>query len=144
LSGRRRLAAALEAAEHEDGRPFLGEVEARFDRPHELDELVVDDADDLLAGVESAQDLLADRPLGDPFDEGVGDRVVDVGAEQGLADFLAALADAGLGNPAAAAQLLERFPQASLNALEHYRLAIRPRVRRRIVASAAFGSIREL
>src|SRR5215470_19398326 len=98
-----------------------------------MDQLVIDYADDLFAGVEGAQDLLADGALGDALDEGVGDRVIDVGVEQGLADFLEALADVGLGDSAAAAQLLERFAQASLNALEHARLAIQPRNRWRLL-----------
>ena len=65
LAGRGRLALALQAAEHEDGRPILGEGDVRIDRPHQLDQFVVDDLDDLLAGVEGAQHFLADGALRD-------------------------------------------------------------------------------
>ena len=53
-----------------------------IDRPHEVDQLVVDDLDDLLAGIEGAQDVLAERFLGDALDEVVGDGEIDVGVEQ--------------------------------------------------------------
>ena len=75
--------------------------------------------DDLLAGVERAEDFLADGLLGDALDERVDDVEVDVGFEQGLADLAQAFADVGLGEPAAAAQLLERVAEALLNAFEH-------------------------
>ena len=41
-----------------------------IDRPHQLDQFVVDDLDDLFAGVERAEDFLADGLLGDAGDEG--------------------------------------------------------------------------
>jgi hypothetical protein len=50
LAGGRRLTGALEAAHHDDAGPILGEVEAVVHRAHEGDQLIVDDADDLLAG----------------------------------------------------------------------------------------------
>jgi len=49
-------------------------------RTHQVDELLVDDADDLLARPQRLQDLLSDRLLGDAFDELLGDLVVDVGS----------------------------------------------------------------
>ena len=57
--------------------------------------------------------------LGDALDEVVGDVEVDVGFEQGRADLRAGLPDVGLGDPAAAAQLLERVAQTALYAFEH-------------------------
>ena len=63
LGGGGRLALALEAAQHEDGGAVLGEADAGIDRPHEGDEFVVDDLDDLLAGVDGAQHGLADGAL---------------------------------------------------------------------------------
>src|SRR5262245_28445008 len=89
------------------------------DRPHQLDELVVDDADDLLAGIERAENFLAEGPFGDPLDEVVSDGEIDVGFEQGLAYLSHTVADVGLSDPAASAQLLERFAQTALNAFEH-------------------------
>ena len=119
LAGRGRFALTLQTAEHEDGRPILGEVEAGIDRPHEGDQLVVDDLEDLLAGIEGAQHFLADGALGDALDEIVGDGVVDVGVEQGLADFLHGLADVGFRDASAAAQLLQGFAEIALNAFKH-------------------------
>ncbi len=53
------------------------------------------------------------------LDEVAGDGEVDVGVEQGLADLLHGLADVGLGDAAAAAQLLERFAETALDAFKH-------------------------
>lgn len=54
------------------------------DRSHQVDELSVDDADDLLAGVERVENLLAHRINGDAVDEVLDDRIADVGLEQRL------------------------------------------------------------
>ena len=83
LAGRGGLTLALEAAEHQDGRPVLGEGDIRIDRSHQLNKFVVDNFDDLLAGVEGAEHLLADGSLRDLGDEVLGDGVVDVGFEEG-------------------------------------------------------------
>ena len=83
LAGRRGLAATLQPAQHDDRGPVLGEADVVIDRPHQGDQFVVDDADDLLAGVEGAENLLAERLLGDALDKVVGDREIDVGVEQG-------------------------------------------------------------
>ena len=66
LAGGGRFAGALQAAHHQHGdvvRAF--EVERVVDRAHQVDELLVDDADDLLARVERLEHLLADGLLGD-------------------------------------------------------------------------------
>ena len=88
-------------------------------RAHQVDEFVVDDAHDLLAGVQRAEHGLADGPLGDALNEVVGDGEVDVGVQQGAADFLQTVANIGFGQAAAAAQLLQRLAEAFLDALEH-------------------------
>ena len=66
LAGGGRFAGALQAAHHEHG-DFVRalEVERVVDRAHQVDELLVDDADDLLARVEGLEHLLADGLLGD-------------------------------------------------------------------------------
>ena len=120
LAGRGRLALALQAAEHDDGRPVLGEADIGVGRPHQGDQLVVNDLDDLLAGVEGAEDSRSERFFRDLGDEVVGDGVVDVGVEQRAADLDHRLADVGLGDAATATELLERLRQASLDALEHH------------------------
>src|SRR5262249_15058127 len=85
----------------------------------EGDEFVVNDLDDLLAGVEGAEDFLADGAFGDALDESVGDGEVHVGIEQRAADLLHALADVGFGDAPAAAQLLQPFAQGFLDAFKH-------------------------
>ena len=54
----------------------------------EIDELVVDDFDDLLAGADALEDLLAQAFFFDAGDEFAGDFEVDIGAEEGGAHFL--------------------------------------------------------
>ena len=93
---------------------FRRETDSGIDRPHERDEFVVDDLDDLLAGVDGAQDGLTDGALGDARDEGLDDLEVHVGVEQRLADLLEALLDVRLGDATTTAQLLERIAQTSL------------------------------
>ena len=99
--------------------PILGERDVRIDRPHELNEFVVDDLDDLLAGVEGAQHFLADGALRDLGDEVLGDGEVDVGFQQGLAHFLHGFTDVGFRDAAAAAQLFQSLGEAALDAFKH-------------------------
>ena len=57
-----RLAGALQPAEHQDrGAGF--EMERMVHRPHQVDQLPMDDADDVLVRIERLEDLLADLPL---------------------------------------------------------------------------------
>jgi hypothetical protein len=78
----------------------------------------------LFAGVDRAQDLVAERLLGDALDEIIGDIEIDVALEQGLANLVHAFANICLGNATAAAQVLERFAQAALKSFEHNRLSV--------------------
>ena len=52
LAGQRRLAGALQAGEHDHRRRVLGEAQPPGLAAEDLDELLVDDLDDLLRGVE--------------------------------------------------------------------------------------------
>ena len=66
LAGGGRLARALEADEHQDGRPACSNrIERVAIAAHQLDQLVVDDLDDLLAGPDALSTLGADRLLAD-------------------------------------------------------------------------------
>ncbi len=58
-----------------------------IDRAHQVDQLAVNDADDLLGGIERLENLLADGFLGHAVDELPDDRVADVGFEQRLLDL---------------------------------------------------------
>ena len=61
------FARPLQAAHHDDRRPRRDEVDVRIHRPHQVDQLVVDDLDHQLARLKALDDLLA---------EGFGDDVI--------------------------------------------------------------------
>ena len=60
-----RLARALQAAEHQH-RHFAAEVQRMVDRPHQVDQFLMDDADQLLGRVERFEHRLADGLLARP------------------------------------------------------------------------------
>ena len=91
----------------------------RSPRREQLDELVVDDLHDLLAGGEAAQDLRADGLLADPPDDVLDDLEVDVGLEQGQPDLARGGIDVRLADPAAAGQVGERLAQSIAEVVEH-------------------------
>ena len=107
LGGQRRLAGALEAGQHDDGRAGLGVAQPAGLAAEDRDELVVDDLDDLLGGVQRTADLLAAGPLLDRGDELLDHGQRDVGLEQRDADLARGGVDVGLGEPALAAEVLE-------------------------------------
>ena len=76
-------------------------MERVIDRSHQVDEFVVDDADDLFGGPHRLEHALAEGLLGDRFDEAVHDFVIDVGFQQRLADLLHSFANVGLSQLAA-------------------------------------------
>src|SRR5581483_5138497 len=114
-----RLARALEAAEHEYDRAVRPLRDAVIDRAHQPDEFLVDDLDDLLGGVDPGEHVLADGLGLDAADEVGDDVVIDVGLDERLADLAEPLADVVGGQPAAAAELLERLAERPGNAFEH-------------------------
>ena len=73
LAAEGRLARALQAAHQDDGRRLGSDFELGVPRPHEGDELFVDDLDDLLGGIEGGEHLLPHRLFGDVRDELLGD-----------------------------------------------------------------------
>ena len=114
----RRLAASLQTAHHQDRDPVPLDVQRMVDRAHQVDELVVDDADDLLARLERLQHLFADRLFGNPRDELLGDFIVDVGLEQGLTDLAQTVADIRIGQTAAVDKR-QRAANAVCNRVKH-------------------------
>ena len=119
LAGERRLARALESGEHDHGRRALGELQATGLPAEDPDELVVDDLDDLLAGVERLRHLRGQRPLADLPGERAHHRQRDVGVEQRTPDFPDRGVDVGFGEPALAAQVLEGRRQPIGEGVEH-------------------------
>jgi hypothetical protein len=124
LAGEGGLAGALEAGEHDHGGRVLGPVQLAGLAAEHLHQLVVDDLDDLLGGVERLGDLLAEGPLADLGGEAAhhGDR--DVGVEQGSTDLADRLVDVRLGEAAVATQALERLCDAIGEVVEHEALPL--------------------
>ena len=98
-----RLAGALQSAEHQH-RDAAAEMQRMVDRPHQVDQLLMDDVDQLLGGIERFEDRFADGLLADPVHEVLDHRQADVGLEQGPLDQLEAFAHVRLGKPSASAQ----------------------------------------
>ena len=115
---RRGLARALQADHRDDGR-VARQVEDAVAGTEQLDELVVDDLDDLLAGGQAREDILADGLLANARDEVLDDLEVDVGLEQGEPDLAHGGVDVGLADPAPAGQVAERRSKALAEGVEH-------------------------
>src|SRR5690606_2724706 len=101
----RRLPGTLEADHHQDRWTGV-ELQVMPRAAEHLDELVVDDLDDLLAGIQAGEQVGADRALAHAGDEVLDDLEVDVGLEQGEADLTQRDVEVGLGDPGLAAQAL--------------------------------------
>ena len=83
----RRLARALQSRHQYDrGRPG-GVRDLEGLAPEGVHQLLVDDLDDLLAGVQNLRPGEADGLLADALDDGAGHAHVDVGLEEGATDL---------------------------------------------------------
>ena len=76
-----------------------------FCRAEQVHEFVVDDFDDLLAGLDALDDFRADGLGFDALDEIAGDLEIHVGLQQRHADFAQGIGDVGLGNFSEPAQV---------------------------------------
>ena len=81
-----------------------GELEAGVVAAEEVLELVGDDFDELLGGVEGGGDVGAEGAGADVLDEVLGDGEVDVGLEEGGADLAEGVGDVFVGDGALAAE----------------------------------------
>ena len=70
------LSGSVQSAEEDACRGI--EIQRRLVTPEELGQFVVKNFDDLLAGLDGLEDVLADGSFLDPFNEGLGDFVFDV------------------------------------------------------------------
>ena len=102
-----RLARALQADQHDDGRRLGGDLELLVLAAHERGQLFVDNLDDHLRGREAFEHVRTDAALGRFFNEVLDDLVVDVGLQQRQTDLAHGFLDVGLGQAALAAQLFE-------------------------------------
>ena len=112
------LARALQAHDHDDGRR-AGQVEVSGLSAEDLDELLVDDLHDLLAGIEALEHVLADGPFPDAFNEVLDDLEIDVGLKQGQTHFAQRGLNVFLGQPGLAPDLAENVFESVCKAVEH-------------------------
>src|SRR3954449_2688466 len=129
LGGRRRLARALEAGHQDDRRRPRREPDAHRRAAHQRRELLVDDLDDLLAGVELADDLRAQAPLLDGRRELLDDLEVHVGLEQRETDLAHGLVDVVLGQRPMGADVGERLLELLEKGVEHWIASVRRNAR---------------
>ena len=87
LAGEGRLPGPLETGEHDDGRRVLRELQATLLPAEDRDELLVDDLDDLLCGIQRLADLVTERTLAHLRRELLDDRQRDVRVQQGASDL---------------------------------------------------------
>ena len=137
LARERGLTGALQAGEHDHGGRVLGEPQPPGLPAEDADELLVDDLDDLLGRVQRLRHLGAACPLLDRADERTHHRQGDVGLEQRHPDLPAGGVDVSVGEPALAAQVLERRCQAVGKSVEHVGRV--PRRRRRGMTARVSG-----
>ncbi len=107
LAGQRGLAGTLETGQHDDGGAGLREADPAGFAAQDLDELLVDDLDDLLARVQRCGDFRAEGPLADPAGEFADHRNGDVGVQEGAPDFADRGVNVRLGQAALATEVLE-------------------------------------
>ncbi len=117
-----RLARALKSAQHQDRQAGLLEPDRRVDRPHQLDQLVLHDLDDLLLGTDLLDHLGPDGLLGDPRHDLLDDVVIDVGLQERRADLAQALPHIRFSQDAADAETTESGTQPFLKIVEHDRM----------------------
>ena len=108
LAGGGRLTRALQPRHQHHGRRTRRERQLAGGAAHQLGQLVGDDLDHLLAGVELADDVGPQRPLLDRRREALDDLEVDVGLEQREADLAHRGVDVVLGQGSPAADIGER------------------------------------
>ena len=121
---------------------FFAPVQLAGGAAEHLDQLVVDDLDDLLGGIESLGDLFAQGALTHAAGEGAHHRDGDIGVEQGSTDLADRLVDVRFGQAALTAQTLERRCDAIGEVVEHEALPLGRSDRLSVVAACAASTPR--
>ena len=107
LAGQGGLAGALEAGQHDDRGAGLGQADAAGLAAEDLHQFLVDDLDDLLAGVQGRRYLGTEGAFPDPGRELAHDGNGDVGIQEGAADLPDCGINISLGEAALATEVLE-------------------------------------
>ena len=89
-------------------------------RAQQVHQFIVDDFDDLLAGLDALDDFRADGLGFDALDEIAGDLEIHVGFQQRHADFTQGFGDVGLGNFSEPAQVAEGVLELAAERIEHH------------------------
>ncbi len=99
LGNRRRLTDALQTRHQNDRRRRRREIQLIVRRTHQLDELVIDEFHQRLAGREARCDFLPDRAHANALDEILHDAQRNVGFEQRRAHVAQRFVDVFIGQP---------------------------------------------
>ena len=97
----------MQPDEHHRGRQGIEFKPPVFPGAQQGHELVMDPLDHLLAGADAVEDFFAHALPADSRHEIPGHLVVDVGLQQGHADFPHGIADIGFGEPPVAPEFPE-------------------------------------
>ena len=111
------FAGAVEAANEDAGGRV--EIERGLVAAEQQGEFVVEDFDDLLAGFDRLEDVLADGLGLDACDEVLGDAKLDIRFEQGDADLAQGVGNVFFGDAAHSAQVAEGFIETVGEGGEH-------------------------
>jgi hypothetical protein len=122
LARKRGLARALKAGEQYNGRQMWRAGKGDRRPPQELDELLVHDADHLLARGQALEHVLAHRPSFHLGDKVFGDRKLNVGLEQGAAHLAQAVAHIVSREPPLTTQAAEDVVESIGECFEQNRL----------------------
>jgi hypothetical protein len=106
----------------------VGDRQAGGLAAEQLGQRVVEALDELLAGLDRVDDLLADHALAHVGDELLGDLEVDVGLEQRLAHGADAVVDVGLGERLLADDGAVGLAEGIGERIEHARRRMLPRL----------------
>jgi hypothetical protein len=113
------VAAALQTGHQHHRRRTTGVGDLQRLATEHCRQLVVDDLDDLLAGVEGLTELCANGLFADAGGDVADDAEVDVGLEQRRTDLFEHLVDVGFGQPTFATDLLDNAFKASGQRVKH-------------------------
>jgi hypothetical protein len=102
------FAGAVET-DHQDATWIATELNGGIGRAKEFDEFVVDNFNDVLAGLNAEKDFLTDRLVLDALNEIASDLEINVGFQEGQTDFAEGIADVFLRNFTEATQVFEGF-----------------------------------
>ena len=113
------LARALQTGHQDHGGRHGGEIERVVVLAHQPGQFAMHHADQRLAGIQVADDFLAERGLLDLGDEFLDHRQRHVGFEQGHAHFAQGILDVALGQARLAAQVLDDAGKALCKIVQH-------------------------